>query len=211
MDGWPPICVSLACHPAKQLADGQSHARCRTAASRLSTNVRAGAECGSTWARVTRLNAVCNPRVCYRHDPWTQARAARSAPRGTRAWACICGSRQHGQLASDRYRMRQQPNHSHCAHRRNWPDAQYFALVRCSAAINRRPAQPSARAIGTRSPWVAPPSKWDPGAIDMDILRRDIQDQIGRVPSPVRHRRDWRPSRRYTQRIDSRRRARPHL
>ena len=33
-------------------------------------------------------------------------------------------------------------------HRQNWPDAQYFALVRRCAAINRRLAQTSARTIG---------------------------------------------------------------
>jgi N-acetyl-anhydromuramyl-L-alanine amidase AmpD len=33
-------------------------------------------------------------------------------------------------------------------HRQNWPDAQYFALVSCCAAINRRLAQTSARTIG---------------------------------------------------------------
>ena len=67
-------------------------------------------------------------------------------------------------------------------HRRNWPDAQYFALVRCCAAINRRLAQTSARTIGHKEYAGRAQGKWDPGAIDMDILRGDIQDVIGRCP-----------------------------
>lgn len=71
------------------------------------------------------------------------------------------------------------------AHRRNWPDAQYFALVACCAAINRRLAQTSARTIGHKEYAGRAQGKWDPGAIDMDILRRDIQDQIGRIVTPA--------------------------
>lgn len=55
---------------------------------------------------------------------------------------------QHGQLASNRYPMPQQRNKSHCAHRRNWPDAQYFAKVRRCAAINRRLAHPERSTLG---------------------------------------------------------------
>ncbi len=71
------------------------------------------------------------------------------------------------------------------AHRRNWPDAQYFALVRCCAAINCRLAQTSARTIGHKEYAGRAQGKWDPGAIDMDILRRDIQDRIGRIANPA--------------------------
>ncbi|KKW65547.1 N-acetylmuramoyl-L-alanine amidase [Mycolicibacterium elephantis] len=75
-------------------------------------------------------------------------------------------------------------------HRHNWPDAQYFALVRCCAAINRRLSQTSARTIGHKEYAGRAQGKWDPGAIDMDILRRDIQERIGDIsrlaptPSP---------------------------
>ncbi|OLP01026.1 N-acetylmuramoyl-L-alanine amidase [Mycolicibacterium porcinum] len=70
-------------------------------------------------------------------------------------------------------------------HRKNWPDAQYFALVRCCAAINRRLAQTSERTIGHKEYAGRAQGKWDPGAIDMDILRADIQAQIGDVANPA--------------------------
>jgi N-acetyl-anhydromuramyl-L-alanine amidase AmpD len=70
-------------------------------------------------------------------------------------------------------------------HRENWPDAQYFALVRCCAAINRRLAQNSTRTIGHKEYAGRAQGKWDPGAIDMDILRADIQARIGEVPNPA--------------------------
>lgn len=70
-------------------------------------------------------------------------------------------------------------------HRKNWPDAQYFALVRCCAAINRRLAQNSERTIGHKEYAGRAQGKWDPGAIDMDILRADIQAQIGDVANPA--------------------------
>lgn len=71
-------------------------------------------------------------------------------------------------------------------HRRNWPDAQYLALVRCCAAINRRLRQTSARTIGHREYAGRSQGKWDPGAIDMAILRADIAAQIGAIrPGPT--------------------------
>ena len=73
-------------------------------------------------------------------------------------------------------------------HRRNWPDAQYFALVRCCAAINRRLGQNAARTIGHKEYGGRAQGKWDPGGIDMDLLRRDIAEQlsgdVGAVPTP---------------------------
>lgn len=73
-------------------------------------------------------------------------------------------------------------------HRRNWPDAQYFALVRCCAAINRRLGQNAARTIGHKEYAGRAQGKWDPGGIDMDLLRRDIAEQlsadVGAVPTP---------------------------
>lgn len=67
-------------------------------------------------------------------------------------------------------------------HRTNWPDAQYFALVNCCAAINRRLGQDSSRTIGHKEYAGRAQGKWDPGAIDMDILRSDIQARIGDIP-----------------------------
>lgn len=64
-------------------------------------------------------------------------------------------------------------------HRTNWPDAQYDALVRCCAAINRRLGQSSARTIGHKEYAARAQGKWDPGAIDMDLLRADVQARIG--------------------------------
>ena len=71
-------------------------------------------------------------------------------------------------------------------HRRNWPDAQYFALVRCCAAINRRLGQTSARTIGHKEYAGRAQGKWDPGAIDMAELRRDVSAQIGADLAAVR-------------------------
>ncbi|MGV0718777.1 N-acetylmuramoyl-L-alanine amidase [Mycolicibacterium sp. XJ662] len=70
-------------------------------------------------------------------------------------------------------------------HRANWPDAQYHALVRSCAAINRRLAQNSSRTIGHKEYAGRAQGKWDPGAIDMDLLRWDIQAVIGTVPDPA--------------------------
>ena len=81
--------------------------------------------------------------------------------------------------------MRQQRNQSYGAAPQELADAQYFALVRCCAAINRRLAQTSARTIGHKEYAGSAQGKWDPGAIDMDILRGDIQAVIGLVPKPA--------------------------
>ncbi|MDT5241864.1 MAG: hypothetical protein QOD97_4062 [Mycobacterium sp.] len=70
-------------------------------------------------------------------------------------------------------------------HRENWPDVQYDALVGCCAAINRRLAQSSSRTIGHKEYAGRAQGKWDPGAIDMDILREDIQARIGTIPNPA--------------------------
>jgi N-acetyl-anhydromuramyl-L-alanine amidase AmpD len=67
-------------------------------------------------------------------------------------------------------------------HRTNWPDAQYFALVNTCAALNRRLSQPSSRTIGHKEYAGRAQRKWDPGAINMDILRADIQARIGAGP-----------------------------
>lgn len=78
-------------------------------------------------------------------------------------------------------------------HRRNWPDAQYSALVDSCAAINRQLGQPAGRTIGHKEYAGRAQGKWDPGAIAMDQLRRDIAARIGaqlgahtpRPPVPV--------------------------
>ncbi|MFA5712085.1 peptidoglycan-binding protein, partial [Mycolicibacterium sp.] len=70
-------------------------------------------------------------------------------------------------------------------HRTHWPYAQYDALVRSCAAINRRLAQNSSRTIGHKEYAGRAQGKWDPGAIDMDILRSDIQAVIGTIPDPA--------------------------
>ncbi|BBY14523.1 N-acetylmuramoyl-L-alanine amidase [Mycolicibacterium litorale] len=71
------------------------------------------------------------------------------------------------------------------AHRTNWPDAQYAALVRTCAAISRRIGVSAARTIAHREYAGRAQGKWDPGAIDMEILRRDIQVRIGSADDPA--------------------------
>jgi N-acetyl-anhydromuramyl-L-alanine amidase AmpD len=70
-------------------------------------------------------------------------------------------------------------------HRTHWPDVQYDALVRSCAAINRRLAQNSSRTIGHKEYAGQAQGKWDPGAIDMNILRSDIQARIGSIADPA--------------------------
>lgn len=70
-------------------------------------------------------------------------------------------------------------------HRKNWPDAQYVALVRCCAAINRRLSQTASRTIGHKEYAGRAQGKWDPGAIDMDLLRKDVQTRIGTITDPA--------------------------
>jgi N-acetyl-anhydromuramyl-L-alanine amidase AmpD len=67
-------------------------------------------------------------------------------------------------------------------HRTHWSDEQYFALVNCCAAVNRRLSQTSARTIGHKEYAGRAQGKWDPGAINMDIPRADIQARIGTEP-----------------------------
>jgi N-acetyl-anhydromuramyl-L-alanine amidase AmpD len=70
-------------------------------------------------------------------------------------------------------------------HRRNWPESRYFALVRCCAAINRRLGQNSSRTIGHKEYAGRAQGKWDPGAIDMSILRADIAARVGAIGDPA--------------------------
>lgn len=67
-------------------------------------------------------------------------------------------------------------------HRASWSDAQYDAYVRGCAAIMRKLGYDSSHVIGHKD-WAGPAQgKWDPGAIDMNIFRADIQRAIFRQP-----------------------------
>jgi N-acetyl-anhydromuramyl-L-alanine amidase AmpD len=71
-------------------------------------------------------------------------------------------------------------------HRRHWPDAQYFALVGSCAALCRRLGVTAERTIGHKEYAGRAQGKWDPGAIDMDVLRADVAERIGIRQSLVR-------------------------
>jgi hypothetical protein len=67
-----------------------------------------------------------------------------------------------------------------------WSAAQYWAYVKVCAAICRRLGVRADRVIGHKE-WAGPSQgKWDPGGIDMNAFRRDIQNQIdgGAKPPP---------------------------
>ncbi|MCG7597627.1 N-acetylmuramoyl-L-alanine amidase [Mycobacterium sp. PSTR-4-N] len=70
-------------------------------------------------------------------------------------------------------------------HRMHWPDAQYLALVRSCAAICRRLGRSADRVIGHKEYAGRAQGKWDPGAIDMAILRRDVAAHQRVLPLPV--------------------------
>jgi hypothetical protein len=68
-------------------------------------------------------------------------------------------------------------------HRSGWPDVQYFATVKTMAAILRKLAKQSSNVISHKEWAQLGPAgwrqgKWDPGAIDMNIFRQDVQKQI---------------------------------
>lgn len=60
-----------------------------------------------------------------------------------------------------------------------WSDAQYDAYVRGVAAILKHLGQPASHAIGHKEWAGAAQGKWDPGAIDMNIFRQDVQRVMG--------------------------------
>ncbi|WP_280451535.1 peptidoglycan recognition protein family protein [Nocardia cyriacigeorgica] len=68
-------------------------------------------------------------------------------------------------------------------HRSSWSDAQYDAYVRGVGAILRHLGHDSSRVIAHREWAGAAQGKWDPGAIDMTIFRRDVQAVIDRKPN----------------------------
>ena len=55
-----------------------------------------------------------------------------------------------------------------------WSDVQYDAYVRGVAAILDHLGQPTSHFIGHKEWAGAEQGKWDPGAIDMNIMRRDV-------------------------------------
>lgn len=70
-------------------------------------------------------------------------------------------------------------------HRSIWPDAQYDAYVKTVAAILRRLGHDSSRLIAHKEWAGRSQGKYDPGQIDMTVMRRDVQAQIDRGRSPA--------------------------
>lgn len=69
-----------------------------------------------------------------------------------------------------------------------WSLVQYDAYVRGNAAILKHLGQPASHSIGHKEWAAAAQGKWDPGGIDMDLFRADIQSAMGGVapaPAPV--------------------------
>lgn len=63
-------------------------------------------------------------------------------------------------------------------HRSTWSDAQYDAYVRGVAAILRKIGRGADRCISHKEWAGAAQGKWDPGQIDMDIFRSDVERQL---------------------------------
>ena len=68
-----------------------------------------------------------------------------------------------------------------------WSAAQYGAYVKVCAAICRRLGLGADRVIGHKEWAGRSQGKWDPGGMDMNAFRRDIQNQIdgGAKPAPA--------------------------
>lgn len=60
-------------------------------------------------------------------------------------------------------------------HRASWSDEQYEAYVRGVAAILNHLGKPASHVIGHKEWAGREQGKWDPGTIDMDIFRADVQ------------------------------------
>lgn len=70
-----------------------------------------------------------------------------------------------------------------------WSAAQYWSYVRINAAILRKINENSSHTIGHKE-WAGPAQgKWDPGGLNMDKFRSDIQEILDGVPAgpPVRN------------------------
>lgn len=65
-----------------------------------------------------------------------------------------------------------------------WSPAQYDAYVRCCAAIVRRLGYGSNRVIGHKEWAGRAQGKWDPGGMDMNKFRADVQARLN-PPKPV--------------------------
>lgn len=68
-------------------------------------------------------------------------------------------------------------------HRTGWPDEQYRALVRSCAAVTRFLGLGAARTIGHREYAGRAQGKWDPGGIDLDLLRADVRGRAAAEPT----------------------------
>lgn len=64
------------------------------------------------------------------------------------------------------------------AHRDGWSDVQYTAMFKTVAAILRRLGKDSSHVISHQDWGGRKQGKWDPGSINMDIFRDDVQKQI---------------------------------
>ncbi len=64
-----------------------------------------------------------------------------------------------------------------------WSDVQYDAYVRVCAAIVRRLGYGAERVIGHKEWAGRAQGKWDPGGIDMDRFRADVQARLDNKPS----------------------------
>lgn len=66
-----------------------------------------------------------------------------------------------------------------------WGPKQYDAYVRGVAAILRKLGHDSSHAIGHKEWAGAAQGKWDPGGMDMNKFRRDIQARLSSKPAPA--------------------------
>lgn len=69
-----------------------------------------------------------------------------------------------------------------------WSLVQYDAYVRLNKAVLLHLGQPASHSIGHKEWAGAAQGKWDPGGIDMNLFRADIQSAmggVGPVPAPV--------------------------
>lgn len=69
-------------------------------------------------------------------------------------------------------------------HRTGWDDVQYDAMVKTVSAILRKLGHDSSRVISHKEWAGAKQGKWDPGSIDMNIFRADVQQRLSGVVLP---------------------------
>lgn len=69
-------------------------------------------------------------------------------------------------------------------HHRPWSDEQYGAYVTGVGAIQKQLGQPASHVLGHKD-WAGPAQgKWDPGGINMDIFRADVNGILTGVVAP---------------------------